>query len=89
MGLVQGPQKLNEGSGKTAHPGAIDRGFTLFQIRVMQIQIKWNSISAESVFAVNRRACLRLGVYRDKETPGNRMALRVCSKVEVVMENCL
>jgi hypothetical protein len=29
IGFAQGPQKLNDGSGKTNYPGTIDRGFTV------------------------------------------------------------
>jgi hypothetical protein len=28
-GFAQGPEKLNDGSGKTNYPGTIDRGFTV------------------------------------------------------------
>jgi hypothetical protein len=30
IGIVQGPQKLDEGSGKMIHPGTVDQGFTVF-----------------------------------------------------------
>jgi hypothetical protein len=30
IGFDQGPQKLNDGSGKTNYPGTIDRGFTVY-----------------------------------------------------------
>jgi hypothetical protein len=30
IGFAQGPQKLNDGSGKTNYPGRIDKGFTVF-----------------------------------------------------------
>jgi hypothetical protein len=30
-GFAQGPQKLNDGSGKMNYPGTIDRGFTVLE----------------------------------------------------------
>jgi hypothetical protein len=31
IGFAQGPQKLNDGSGKTNYPGTMDRGFTVYE----------------------------------------------------------
>jgi hypothetical protein len=39
MEIVQGPQKLNDESGKTIHLGMIDRGFTVDDLNVTDA---WN-----------------------------------------------
>jgi hypothetical protein len=61
IGSVQGPQKLDEGSGETMHPGTTDRGFTVLVPAVLIQNRPWPII-------VHRQS-FRITVWRQQIRP--------------------